>query len=600
MYPWPSNVFTSPDEATATGLRLAYDDTVVPRNASDEPFPVADYNGRFDGFSPNSQIRFLFPAGVDPKNLPPIDDVDQSLTENSPTILLRADTGEKWIHFAEIDARAPSADRQAVFVRPMKRLDFGARYIVAVRELVDPTGKPIEPSPAFRALRDKLPTDVPQIEALRPQYETMFAALEKAGVPRQSLQLAWDFTTASNEVLTRDVRHILPDLKMRAAAGNLGFTLTDVRVDPPELPNLKIAAKGTFKVPSYLTGDGGPGEVFARDAAGLPQFQKLVDADMYIAIPRDAWDAGVPAKVYVYGHGLLGSGEEAFYVANDAQTYIAIGIDFWGMSYRDIDVLGGTIFPHNMKSGHTVPERLLQSAVNFATAGYLAQGDLGNAPELQKDGQNIIDTSEVFYLGGSQGGIIGGTVMAMAPQIEHGGLVVGGGVYSLMVWRNTSWPDIEGIWNIYHRDSVERELLFAMFQSQYDLAEPGTYADHLWRDPFPGNPQKRILLVEAYNDSQVSNIATEMMARTYGIPMSAPGIYDVPGVPNETMPIDGSALLQVDTKNNDPLPPKQNLAPMENGAHGSSVDSPTVKKIIKEFLVTGIVTHHCSGTCDPE
>ncbi|MBK9266788.1 MAG: hypothetical protein IPM54_44270 [Polyangiaceae bacterium] len=270
------------------------------------------------------------------------------------------------------------------------------------------------------------------------------------------------------------------------------------------------------------------------------------------------------------------------------------------MSYRDIDVLGGTIFPHNMKSGHTVPERLLQSAVNFATAGYLAQGDLGNAPELQKDGQNIIDTSEVFYLGGSQGGIIGGTVMAMAPQIEHGGLVVGGGVYSLMVWRNTSWPDIEGIWNIYHRDSVERELLLPAFQSQYDLAEPGTYADHLWRDPFPGNPQKRILLVEAYNDSQVSNIATEMMARTYGIPMSALGIYDVPGVPNETMPIDGSALLQVDTKNNDPLPPKQNLAPMENGAHGSSVDSPTVKKIIKEFLVTGVVTHHCIGVCDPE
>ena len=387
---------------------------------------------------------------------------------------------------------------------------------------------------------------------------------------------------------------------MRAAAGNLGFSLTEVRIDPPDLPNLKIAAKGKFQVPSYLTGDGGPGEVFARDADGLPQFQKLVDADMYIAVPRDAWDAGVPAKVYVYGHGLLGSGEEAFYVANDGQGLIAIGLDFWGMSYRDVDVLGGTIFPHNMKSGHTVPERLLQSAVNFTTAGYLAQGDLAKAPEFQKDGKSIIDTSEVFYLGGSQGGIVGGTVMAMAPQIKHGGLVVGGGAYSLMVWRNTSWGDIESIWNIYHRDSVERELLFALFQSQFDIAEPTIYADHLWRDPLAGNPIKRILLVEAYNDSQVNNIATEMLARTYGIPMSAPGLYDVPGVLNETMPIAGSALLQVDTKNNDPVPPKQNLPPVENGAHGSAVDSPTVKKIIQEFLTSGVVTHYCSGSCDPD
>ncbi len=85
------------------------------------------------------------------------------------------------------------------------------------------------------------------------------------------------------------------------------------------------------------------------------------------------------------------------------------------------------------------------------------------------------------------------------------------------------------------RIAVERELLFALFQSQYDLAEPGTYADHLWRDPFPGNAIKRILLVEAYNDSQVNNIAKEMMARTYAIPMSAPGIYDVPGVPNDSL-----------------------------------------------------------------
>jgi hypothetical protein len=191
--------------------------------------------------------------------------------------------------------------------------------------------------------------------------------------------------------------------------------------------------------------------------------------------------------------------------------------------------------------------------------------------------------------------------MALSPLFKRGGLIVGGGAYSLMVWRNTSWASIEGIWNIYQRDVLERDLIFAMFQSQFDLVEPGTYADHLWRDPFPGLPEKRIMLVESYGDSQVPNISTEMMARTYGLPMSAPGLYDVYGVPNETKPIDGSAFLQVDTKNTDPMPPKENLAAAaDNGAHGSAADGPNVQKILRDFLQTGIVTHACNGACDPE
>lgn len=601
MFPWPSNVFTAKDAARPTGLRLAYDDTVVPRNSADEPFPVADYNNRFDGFSPNSQIRFLFPSGVDKKNLPPIDDVAASIAADSPTVLLNAKTGERWLHFSEVDARATDPNRTPVFVRPMKRMDFGTRYVVAVRDLVDPSGKPIEPSPVFRALRDKLPTDLPEVEVLRDAYETMFVDLEKAGVKRETLQLAWDFTTVSNETITRDARAIVPEMQKRAELGNLGFTLKDVQMDPPDFPNLKFVIKGTFKVPSFLGGNSGPGTTFARDANGLPTYQGLADADMYIAIPRKVWDNGMPAPTYLWGHGLLSLGEEVFHIADVAEEFIGVGIDFWGLSEPDLEVLGGTMFPHNLKDGHSVPERLLQSALNFSTMGYLVQGDLSKAPELAKNGQSLVDTKDVYYLGGSQGGIIGGTVMALAPKITRGGLIVGGGTYSLMVWRNTSWPEIEGIWNIFHRDAVERDLLFAMFQSQFDLAEPAIYADHLWREPFAGLPAKRILLVESYGDSQVTNISTEMMARTYGLSMSAPPLYDVYGVPNETAPIDGSALLQVDSKHTMPMPPKENLSPDDdNGAHGSAADGLKVQQMLKDFVLTGKVVHHCEGPCDPD
>lgn len=92
-----------------------------------------------------------------------------------------------------------------------------------------------------------------------------------------------------------------------------------------------------------------------------------------------------------------------------------------------------------------------------------------------------------------------------------------------------------------------------------------------------------------------------MMARTYGLSMSAPPLYDVYGVSNETAPIDGSALLQVDSKNTMPMPPKENLSPQDdNGAHGSAADGLKVQQIIKDFVLTGKVVHHCEGPCDPE
>ena len=52
-------------------------------------------------------------------------------------VILKADTGERVMHFAELDPRAFEEDRRALVIRPLTRLVNGARYIVAIRGLVD-------------------------------------------------------------------------------------------------------------------------------------------------------------------------------------------------------------------------------------------------------------------------------------------------------------------------------------------------------------------------------------------------------------------------------------------------------------------------------
>ena len=89
------------------------------------------------------------------------------------------------------------------------------------------------------------------------------------------------------------------------------------------------------------------------------------------------------------------------------------------------------------------------------------------------------------------------------------------------------------------------------------------------------------------------------MARSYGMEMAGPAVYEVYGVPTTTEPIEALAFLQVDTQH-PPLPPAENIpAADDNGAHGASADGEGVQATIAAFLLQGILQSQCDGPCDP-
>jgi hypothetical protein len=595
LYPWPADVLL-PSADTPTGLRLAYDPALLPTNDKGAPFAADEVTAGFDGFSPLSQIRFAFAATVDADGLAGIDDIKGSLAEDATIVLLEASTGERWPYFAELDAAAEPGEPVTVFVRPARRLRPGQSYVVAVRGLKS-GGAEIAAPPLFAALRDDLSTDVPELEAIRGGFAAVFGPLAAAGVDRAGLQLAWSFTTATEEALTRDFTAIAPQVEAIAGAGDLGYVIEEVDEDPD--PALARVIRGRFTVPNCLTNDGGPGERMKRGDDGLPDCSGTTEAPFVIAIPQAILAGGEPAPLTVYGHGLLGSGEEAVSIAKRATTGIVAGTDFWGLSQEDLPEVV-TVLGDSLANGRTLPDRLIQSAVNFTTLAYLARGALLSAPELQADDTtSLIDPDKIVYLGGSQGGIMGGTVMAMAPPLRRGVLVVGGANYSLMIWRSTAFSQLGEIWKGSHRDPQDREFLFALFQSAFDLADPLTFAEFL-DAPLDGGEARRVLLVESMGDAQVPNIATETMARTLGLTMLAPAVTSVAGLVESPGPLtSGSALLQIDTKLG-PVPPGVNLPlDADNGAHGAAVDDPSAIAMIEQFLVDGVIENLCDGPCDP-
>src|SRR5262249_21568315 len=194
LTPFPSSYFEVPAD-TATGVELALPADILPKSKSGVVVKPDRLNAR-DGFSPASPFLVYFAAGVDPANLPAQTALAGSVTASSAVQILEYATGARVPLFAELDANAGPGDRRALLVHRMVRLKPATRYVVALVGLKDASGKPLAPAP-FAALRDGKAL-TPQLSALAPRYEEIFAKLSGAGVARAGLSLAWDVVTASD------------------------------------------------------------------------------------------------------------------------------------------------------------------------------------------------------------------------------------------------------------------------------------------------------------------------------------------------------------------------------------------------------------------
>ncbi len=205
LYPFPNDRFTVADAEAVTGRRLNLDPDSVPKNRLGKPIDPTDQN-RADGFSPGNLIVTRVP-GLDSKaafgrtGAVPITDMERSFDPGQPVVVINARTRERQLIWAEIDSNPQNKEDVTLIVRPGRNLLEGERYIVALRNLKDAEGNVLKPREEFRAYRDGITTRNGAIEGRRPHFEDIFKTLGAAGIAREDLYLAWDFTVASRESL---------------------------------------------------------------------------------------------------------------------------------------------------------------------------------------------------------------------------------------------------------------------------------------------------------------------------------------------------------------------------------------------------------------
>jgi hypothetical protein len=595
LSPFPSSVHEVADPTTRTGFRVALPPGILPASATDVALDPARMNRR-DGFSPATPFVIYFAAGVDATQLPAADAAGAaaSLTPGAAVQLLDYQRGERVPLFAELDANARPGQRQALIIHPQIRLRPASRYVVALVGLRDAAGQPLHTT-GFAALRDGTALS-PALRTLAPRYDEIFTALDHAGVARSTLTLAWDVVTASDQTATGHLV-AMRDTAL-GMASSLGYTITSSTDTPTDRYRAREVF-ATIQVPSFLTSDEGTATMnFGAD--GEPAVRALTNVPIVLEIPKCARTATAPLPFLFYGHGLFGSAKEALgnpglQAIGNRMCMILVGTDWIGLAFDDIGNLGNHVVTDLNNIG-IVTDRLQQAQVNAQMMARQVRSKLKDDPALALDGRALSDGSEAYYFGISNGGIQGTVFMALSPDVVRGVLNVPGCEWNLMMYRSSDFNRLYPLLNLVYPDPLDRQQLIAASQSEWDYTDPASFAPHLLADPLPGAPAKRILVQESIGDSQVSNLATRILARTMGLTglnLEQP----VFGITEQAAPLD-SAYTQWNVHAT-PLPPTVNMpSEVDNGAHDAISGLPALQEQIAAFLrPDGQVTLTCTGPC---
>lgn len=611
-----------PNDAFRKNGQIVFKTSQMPRNTTGKAIDPAGWKG-LDGFSPGSVILTKVPgwdtdAALKKSGAVSLSDLSKYTNKNAPVLVVDEQTGKRWPIWAELDNNAKSGSR-LLEVHPAKNFLEGHTYVVVLRSLKKANGGAISAGKRFAALRDGRAKQTSR-------YNKIFKAIKKAGVKRdKSLFLTWDFTVASEKSLAGRALSMRDQAFAQLGDTNLADGAVQGRAPLYTLQTANYSAdaglatkaqayaqvvEGTVQVPCFMTNNCAPGSHMVLDAAGKPKQQSIYNARFTCVVPATATAAN-PARLALYGHGLLGketeivTGPDVPKMAAESNT-VFCATPWIGMSAEDIpnaiNVLG------DFSNMPTLADRLQQGFVDALVLGRLMANPSGIATNalFQQNGAPIVKTGKIGYDSNSQGGISGGALTALAPDFDHAVLGVPGMNYSVLLPRSADFDTYSQVMYPKYTDQLERPLILDLAQMLWDRGEGDGYAQHMTSDPLPNTIKHTVLLDVALGDHQVTPYQADVEARTIGASIHTPIVpagrspqanpsWGIPAI--KSYPFNGSAIVYWDSG-----PALVNVAPLQNHPNSGKQDphefvrrTPAARQQKTAFLAGGGLINPCGA-----
>jgi hypothetical protein len=530
-------------------------------------------------------------------------------------MLIEADTATPIPTWVDLDPRATDPTRQAIVLHPLVALKYQTRYVVALHGVQTPSGKAVPTPEGFRRLRDGASGGDPQLSPLQKHFDRdVFPIIAQAGIAKSSLQLAWDFTTGDEAQADGDMFDVRTLAMSWLASHRPEVTITSVKENTTD--DSWRVVQGTVQGPLYETSDQ-PGSVLFRGADGKVAQNGLTTFTFTANIPVSVRDQFDPGRTVSYGHGFFGSQSEVI----DSETRpiaqvlhaVFFCIDWWGMSGADAIGLADNIL--TMPSATMqFAERVPQSMVNWLVLNAALRGPLltqtafqrpASGPGVSVNAQNqsnaslsVLDGQTNYYLGISQGAILGTVLAALSPDFKQIVLNVGGAGFTQLMWRAVPFDSFLVALGAAEPDPLDQQKLTGTLQVQFDRIDPVTYAPHVLQSPLAGSPQRRVLMQNGLGDLEVPNLGNFLLARQLGVPELSPNPFAVYLLSEAPGPVQGSALtlwdfgVDLEAAYAKAEPPASNDNPVHDGLRAQ----PTALAQMNAFLQpNGAIINPCDG-----
>lgn len=611
LVPYPSDFYRDTSGPVPRIMTTGAAKFTRPSGVVDDPHDARVMSG----FPLTASVVAALPTPVARDGLPAVDaDPLESAKPTSATILLDATTGLLVPHYTDKFDRVSDPAHTPLVMHPFSPLDPGHRYVAALQGVkrADEDGGVLPelapPAEGFRRLRDHELALDPSLVPLAARFDAeIFAPLSAAGVARASLQLAWDFTTGSDETPRADMRQVRALTLAWLASETPAVTISAVT---PSDNRLWKTIQGTLTAPLFLDQPGVTGRL-VRGQDGQVTQNGTTTFPFLVTVPLTVRDRFAPGRAIAMGHGFFGGRDELLgnggRTLADQASAVVFGIDWWGMSKDDLPAVAETIVS-NARFAGSFAERVHQAMANwlvtthamreiFHTLPEFRRGDSGEGVVTDPSGasnalQPLYDPSFIGYYGASLGHILGGTLAAIDDDIQRVAVNVGGAGFSQIMPRSGNFGPFSIMLDVAYGDELVIQAFQSAFQSQLDSIDPVTWA------PLIVAQKKPVLIQTGLGDVGVPNIASFYHARALQLRQTMPAPRTVFGLPPQSAESESALTLfdfGVDTSASSVPEP----LPLNDVHDGLRLNPAAVREVVDFLAPNGVLRHPCDGPCDP-
>jgi hypothetical protein len=501
LLPWPSNVFARADSASATGLRVAIENTRL--SPGDDPSSL----NRADGFSRVSPIVTVVPGVVD----------ESSLGAEAVGVVrvVRASPGASMgtvvpVRIRAVQSRASERPETVIIAYPLEPLEAATDYVVALMDSVRTTDGPGPVADGLARASLGLAAPTTGTEARYAAYHgPSRLALTRAGIDLARVVRLWDFTTRSDEDALSDTRAMRTQTLAAIDAGRYGVTITSATA--PASGDIAVIVEGRLTgLPDFLDR---AAKKLARSADGSVRVAGVHEAPFRVTIPRGAGSY----RAILFGHGLGGDfTDDAFDRDIAAVGAAKVSVRFAGLTESDvIETIGG--LTRAAAGSEWAAALTQQSLADIAAIQRSLSGRLGDALAAPRVGAianpaagRSVDTTRAVWAGGSLGGTMGLVYSQLEPSIEGAVLNVPGAAWTGYLVLSSVFALGRGVLLATYRTDTNLQLAVAVAQMNFDAIDGANWASSASARRVP------TVVQQSMGDPVLPAPGTEMVATVTG------------------------------------------------------------------------------------